>query len=375
MIGHYVLNNMETLLQNSITIFDINPLPMLLVKQNGNIIRVNKQFCTLIKKEEAELDDAVFYDLFLTSSEEDLWWFDYFWEDGEFNNIESYIMDSDQKTLDILVSGIMLYPHSEEACFLLTIQDIGQLRRNQQALYQARLDAEQANKGKSQFLSHVTHELKTPLNVIMGYAQLITYKEGLDPKKCYEHAKQIYSSGLHLLGLINNLLDLSQIEAGGFDVSMNIVNIQDILTNVMDTIKPLLLEKNLTCHSQINEQAILVFADRLRLKQVMLNLLSNAIKYTPEGGQIKCVLEVLNTQYLRLSVIDTGEGIAPDKLDQLFLPFERLTSNASKIEGTGIGLTISKMLIEKMGGSIGVTTKIEEGSTFYIDIQQANYEN
>jgi len=351
---------------DALSIFNVAPLPMLLVNKEGEILKVNQQLCLLLDKPVDDLINQNLQQLFLTDND-GLWWFDYFWEEGTFNNIESQLQDQ-QQNIDILVSGSLIKKTATPTLFLLTIQDIGQLRRNQQALYEARLAAEQATKSKSQFLAHITHELKTPLNAIMGFSQLIMLNKKLEPEKSLQYTKQIYTSGQHLLSLINNLLDLSRLDAGGFEIKMGPVNIQEIMSHAIISLQPLLLAKKLTCKEAYDEE-VLVLADPMRLKQVILNLLSNAIKYTPPKGVIDCSVDITHKKMIRISIADTGEGIAESQLEKLFLPFERLTQNNDVIEGTGIGLTISKRLTELMGGTIGVKTKINEGSIFYIDLK------
>ncbi|MGH7372023.1 MAG: PAS domain-containing sensor histidine kinase, partial [Candidatus Methylomirabilales bacterium] len=234
----------------------------------------------------------------------------------------------------------------------------------------AREDAERANRAKSDFLSRMSHELRTPLNAILGFGQLLEM-DGLEPQH-QESVEQILKGGKHLLDLINEVLDIARIESGRITLSLEPVVLADALSEAIGLIQPLAAEQGIELKAEDARSADrYVRADRQRVKQVLLNLLSNAVKYNRSGGRVivRC-LEVQGDR-LRVEVSDQGTGIAPEMMDRLFVPFERLEAEGTGVEGTGLGLALSKGLVEAMGGSLGVTSIPGQGSTFFVELPLA----
>lgn len=231
-------------------------------------------------------------------------------------------------------------------------------------LRQARDEAERASRAKTEFLSSMSHELRTPLNAIMGFAQLLQNNRRAPlAERQLRQVEQIYKSGNHLLKLINEVLDLARIEAGRIDMSFEPIDMADVVREVCDILSPVARQHHVQLLAQ-TARCCTVTADYTRLKQVLINLISNAIKYNRPQGQVHigCHAE---QQQLRISVRDTGPGIAADKLDQLFQPFNRLGAENGVIEGTGVGLALTKSIIEQMQGKIGVNSVPGQGCEFW----------
>jgi signal transduction histidine kinase/CheY-like chemotaxis protein len=232
-------------------------------------------------------------------------------------------------------------------------------------------EAHNANQAKSAFLSSMSHELRTPLNAILGFAQILASKDmPTTPEQKQEFAGHILKSGRHLLTLINEILDLAKVEAGALSLSMEPVPLADVLAECQDMIAPLAATRGVRVLFP-HAPTVHVQADRTRVKQVLLNLLSNAVKYNRDGGAVIVDCAQPAPQRLRLSVQDTGMGLSPEQVAGLFQPFNRLGQEGGTQEGTGIGLVVTRRLVELMGGEIGVTSSPGVGSMFWIDLAVA----
>ncbi len=252
---------------------------------------------------------------------------------------------------------------------VIVARDITDRQQAEQALQAAKLAAEQANQAKSEYLSRMSHELRTPLNAILGFAQLLELDEHRPEQR--DSLRHILSGAQHLLGLINEVLDIAAIEAGRLPLSLEPIAVDDVADEAADLIRPLADQHAIhmggaptTCHAHVH-------GDRQRLKQILLNLLSNAVKYNRVGGSVQLACQQVANQRLRISVTDTGPGIAPELLPLLFIPFERLGSEQTGIEGSGLGLPLSQRLAEAMGGTLQVTTTLGQGSTFWVELPLA----
>ncbi len=241
--------------------------------------------------------------------------------------------------------------------------------QTERALIIEKNKAENASQAKSEFLSNMSHELRTPLNAILGFSQLIQMDPGDISKDQLVNVKQIYKSGSHLLTLINEILDLAKIESGNFSLSPEPVLINEVIEEVFAILQSLAQERDITLINNINgKDSFSVIVDRIRIKQILLNLGSNAVKYNRPKGTVTFFSEPLDNEMVRICVKDTGYGIEEDLQSTLFKPFNRLEMEYSGIEGTGIGLSLSKQLVELMNGKIGLESKPDEGSVFYIEV-------
>jgi len=246
------------------------------------------------------------------------------------------------------------------------VQDITERKRAEQALIDARDEADHANQAKSEFLSSMSHELRTPMNAILGFSQLMEYDDAL-PGEHQDNVHEILKAGYHLLELINEVLDLSKIESGSIDLSLEPVEVCPVVDECIGLMSPLADKRNIHI-SHTGLGGVAVRADRTRLKQALLNLLSNAIKYNREGGGVKLDVEHGDPDRLRIRVTDTGQGIPAGRLSELFQPFNRLGAENGQVEGTGIGLTITRRIVEMMGGSVGAESEAGVGSSFWIEL-------
>ncbi|HJX16943.1 MAG TPA: PAS domain S-box protein, partial [Acidiferrobacterales bacterium] len=238
-------------------------------------------------------------------------------------------------------------------------------------LENAKIVAEKANLAKSDFLSSMSHELRSPLNAILGFAQLMESGTPLPTPGQKASIDQILQGGWYLLELINEILDLALIESGKLSLSLEPMSLSDVLLDCQAMIEPQAQKSGIHMSFPQFDSLSFVSADRTRVKQVLINLLSNAIKYNRAGGSVDVTCSANNAKRIRISVQDTGEGLSPEKLAQLFQPFNRLGQEASGEEGTGIGLVVSKRLVELMGGEIGAVSTVGVGSVFWIELNLA----
>ena len=245
------------------------------------------------------------------------------------------------------------------------------LKEKNVELENARCVAEKANLAKSEFLSSMSHELRSPLNAILGFAQLM--ETGLPPPTPAQKASidQILKGGWYLLELINEILDLALIESGRLSLSLEPLSLVDVMLECQAMIEPQAQKSGISMRFPRFEVPYFVHADQTRMKQVLINLLSNAIKYNRAKGTVEVTCRAITAQRIRISVQDTGEGLSPEKLAQLFQPFNRLGQESNAKEGTGIGLVVSKRLVELMGGEIGVESTVGMGSVFWFELDLA----
>lgn len=250
------------------------------------------------------------------------------------------------------------------------VRDISDQKAAMQEIIEAREVAELANMAKSSFLDSMSHELRTPLNAVIGFSQLLAMDTDRSlTEKQKEYIGDITRSGELLLQLVSQVLDLSTIESGKLDVDIKDINVDVAIRECLAIINGVAKERNVTIvNLATGSEPLVIRTDMVRLKQVMLNLLSNAVKYNKVGGSVTVDVKKIDDDFLRISVTDTGSGLSLNEQERVFDAFDRLGREALSIEGTGIGLTIAQNIIHILGGRIGVTSKLDEGSTFWIDL-------
>ena len=236
-------------------------------------------------------------------------------------------------------------------------------------LLEARVEAEKANLAKSTFLMSMSHELRTPMNAVIGYADLLEM-ELIDEQ--LEYAKNISKSGQHLMKIITEILDLSSIETGNMELLIEETNAADLIEECLSMVDNMVLDKNIKINKSINVSTdYRVMVDRLRLKQALINYLSNAIKYNNVDGEIGVSIKRMDSDQCRISITDSGPGLNEEECAIIFNPFTRMDHHVNVIEGTGIGLTITKRMIERMHGSVGVDSEVGVGSVFWLEVPAA----
>jgi len=245
------------------------------------------------------------------------------------------------------------------------------LQENNVELENAKAAAEKANLAKSEFLSSMSHELRTPLNAVLGFAQLMASDVPPPTSAQKLSIDQILQAGWYLLRLINEILDLAMIESGKVTMSKESMSLTEVLQDCQAMIEPQAQKRGIQMTFPQLDAFFYVHADRTRVKQVIINLLSNAIKYNRVGGAVIVTCAATSENRVRISVKDTGDGLTPEQLAQLFQPFNRLGQESSTEEGTGIGLVVTKQLVELMGGVIGVESRVGFGSVFWFELPTA----
>ncbi len=268
--------------------------------------------------------------------------------------------------MDLAISEIQL---DNATLFIGLVRDISSRKRHEAQLLAAKNEAERANLAKSKFLSSMSHELRTPMNAVLGFAQLME----MDVRLLNEHregAGEILKAGRHLMQLIDEVLDLAKIEGGNIELSIEAVVLSEVIDACLALVKPMAEARGIQIMVSADCSSILLRADSLRLKQCLLNLLSNAIKYNRPGGKVELGCRLVSSGLIRIQVSDTGVGIPKERLGELFRPFNRLGAEGLNIQGTGIGLAITRQLVELMGGAIGVDSLKGVGSTFWLELPQ-----
>jgi PAS domain S-box-containing protein len=288
---------------------------------------------------------------------------------GERVSLETRHLGGDGEPFSVSLTAAPLHGGGTVLGMSVVARDISERRRAEKALREAKQEAERANRAKSEYLSRMSHELRTPLNAILGFAQLLELEELATEQR--ENLGYILSAARHLLALINEVLDIAAIEAGRLPLSLEPVAVAEVVAEAVSLIRPLADQHQVLLVSPPTECQVHVLGDRQRLKQILLNLLSNAVKYNRQGGSVQLGCGPVADGRLRIEVVDTGPGIAPEAMGQLFVPFERLGSEQTGVEGAGLGLPLSRRLAEAMGGTLEVASTVGQGSSFWVELPPA----
>ena len=341
---------------------------------NGTIIYVNEKLCEISGYTRSELlgkDHRI-----LSSGMHDSEFFRNMWSTISAGKVWQSEICNRKKNGELYWMDVTIVPFIDKQQrpyqFVSINSDITAKKFTERDLLEARDIAINANQAKSEFLSKMSHELRTPLNAVLGFSQLLaTSKEHVLPDTQLQYINEIHNAGNHLLNLINEVLDLSRIESDQLITESVNIPLPAFLDECIALIRPLANQKRIDISLPYrSNNEVSVYADPLRLKQVMVNLLSNAVKYNSSPGTITVrILE--NSDKIIIEVSDTGAGIRPDQIKTLFQPFTRLPQH-KKIEGVGIGLALSKRLIELMGGRIGVRSSVGKQTTFWVEISKAD---
>ena len=296
--------------------------------------------------------------------------------DEPIRHYETKRRAKDGRVLDVALTVSPIRDRAGRPIGASTIaRDVTEAARLQETLRMAQIEADRANSFKTEFLSRISHELRTPLNAILGFAQLLELDD-LSPDQ-RDSTEQITKGGQRLLALINDILDISRIESGSIGLSLEPVAVDTVLSEAVALIKPLADERDIRLRIETSDDAddrLYVLADQQRLGQALLNLLSNAVKYNVDRGTVSVTTRAGRSGRVRIGVADTGPGIAEDKISMLFTPFHRLGAEQTNVEGTGLGLSLSRSLVQAMGGSLEVETAEGDGTTFWVDLQAARQE-
>ena len=354
----------DLLLFNSL-ISQSNDAILVVDAKTSRILDINERTCTNLGYTREEILRLMIRDIKATPSG-DTFWNDHIamYEQEDELIFESSHRRKDGTTFPVEISE-RLVKWEDKEYIVATVRDIIDRKKVEEALIQAKILAEAGNRTKSELVANVSHELRTPLNSIIGFSEVLQDETfGSLNEKQIKYVDHIFTSGKQLLSLINDLLDISKIEAGKMELNYTNFSISTVIDDVMNLVLPMLSDKGIVIEATIDQQIIFVNADIKKVKQVLLNLLDNAIKFTPTGGSIKIDV-IRDGDMLKVAISDTGIGISEDDQKKLFQPFVQLDGSTTReYKGTGLGLVLVKQMIELHGGEVWIESEFGKGSTF-----------
>ncbi|MDO9143430.1 PAS domain-containing hybrid sensor histidine kinase/response regulator [Rhodoferax sp.] len=364
-------------------LYDLAPVGYLTVAASGLIVEANLRAATLLGIPRSVLVKLPL-SRFIVKTNQDSYYQcrRQLLETGQAQSCELQVLQNDGVMLWVRVIVSAVQDGTDAPALRVILMDISERKRLDEALREtnknlelARVQADRANLAKSEFLSSMSHELRSPLNAILGFAQLM--ESGTPPPTPSQQASldQILKGGWYLLDLINDILDLASIESGHAALTMEAVALNAVLLDCQTLIEPLTTDRGVHISFPELPDTCRVQADPTRLKQVLINLLSNAIKYNQLGGSVVVSCESPAAGRLRIGVRDSGPGLSKQKLAQLFQPFNRLGQEMGGTKGTGIGLVVSQRLVQSMGGEMGVDSREGEGSLFWFELTHVDAES
>lgn len=347
-------------------VFDASPDFMVLTQlPDSTYLNVNDSFLALFGYSRSEVIGNPAADLAIWASRaERKRLLARLYAEGAVRNVEARVRKKSGEELDVLLSAEILKQDDREI-LLIVGRDISAHKQAEAELKASKEAADLANRSKSEFLANMSHELRTPLNAILGFSEIIKDQlhGPIGDSKYVEYAKDIHQSGAHLLEIINDILDLSKIEAGRLEVHEQDVSVSEVAANCLRLIEPRAFEAGVTVRSDVPEGLPILMADERLMKQVLLNLLSNAVKFTPKGGRIDVEARLLGDGRLEISVADTGIGMDEEGIERALRPFGQVdTSFSRKHQGSGLGLPLVVAFTERQGGCFDLESAIGKGT-------------